>query len=199
MTNFPKERKTKEPKNQEGQEYRRAKKHIMNRKRRRKKMRTTWKHTKCTANLMSTGMYISDTIVKYGSPNSPRQTLYSLAHDSKIVNLPGSAFPIKKATTTRNKTKIRNSIKDMIMSILKLLRGALKIINDTINMRNKNIRIITKMVLKVCTHLLGDHISAKNTKTYWSPKKCKDCDLCKQCGPKPLCPFCNIELIGPIK
>ena len=162
-------------------------------KRRRKKKikETTRKRSKCIASLiltMLTGTYISDTLVKYGSPNSPRQTLYSLAHDSIMVNLTGSAFPIKRATTTRDRTKIRKDIKNMVTSILKFLRSTLKIIQDIINVRNENIRTITKEVIRGWTHLLGDRISGENTRTYWSPTKCEDCDLCNQCGPKPICP-----------
>ena len=178
------------------------KKHMGGWKRRRKKKlkETTWKRSKCIASLiltMLTGTYISDTLVLYGSPNSPRQTLYSLAHDTRIVNLPGSAFPIKRATTTRNKTKIRNDIKNMITSMLKLLRSTQKLIQDIINIRSKNIRTLIKAAIKKWIHLLEDHISAKYTNTSWTLTKCGDCNLCKQCGPKPMCPFCNMELIGP--
>ena len=145
LTNFPKERKLEEQDSQEEREHPRPKKHIVGWKRRRKnkKQKLTWTRTKCATNLilaMLTGTYISDTLDKYGSPNSPRQTLYSLAHDLRIVNLPGSAFPIKRATTTRNRTKIRNDIKHMITSILKLLRITLRIAQDIINMSNKHIR-----------------------------------------------------------
>ena len=180
------------------------KKYMGGRKRRRKKKikETTWKRSKCIASLiltMLTGTYISDTLVKYGSPNSPRQTLYSLAHDPIMVNLTGSAFPIKRATTTRDRTKIRKDIKNMVTSILKFLRSTLKIIQDIINVRNENIRTIIKEVIRGWTHLLGDRISAENTRTYWSPTKCEDCDLCNQCGPKPMCPYCCIELIGLIE
>ena len=83
--------------------------------------------------------------------------------------------------------------------MLKLLRNTLKIIQDIINWRNKNIRSLTKEIIRKWTHLLGDRISANNTKTLWSPTKCEDCDLCKQCRPKPMCPFCNMELIGPVE
>ena len=204
LTNFPKERKLEEQVNRvnrEEREHPKPKKHMEGWKRRRKKKikETTWKRSKCIASLiltMLTGTYISDTLVKYGSPNSPRQTLYSLAHDPIMVNLTGSAFPIKRATTTRDRTKIRKDIKNMVTSILKFLRSTLKIIQDIINMRNENIRTIIKEVIRVWTHLLGDRISAENTRTYWSPTKCEDCNLCNQCGPKPMCPYCCIELIG---
>ena len=131
-----------------------------------KDKKVTWIRTKCTIGLllaMLTGTYIADTLVKYGSPNSPRQTLYSLAHDSRISNLPGSAFPIKRATTTRNRTKTRKDIKHLITSISKLLKVNLRIIQDTINVRNKHMRTITREVIKKWIHLLGDHINAKNT------------------------------------
>ena len=197
MTNFQNERINL----QEGQEQKRAKRCILHRKWRRKKRRETWKSSKNTAKLilvMLVGMHISDSLVRHGSPNSQRQTLYSLAHDPEMVNLPGSAFPIKEATITRDITKIRNDIKRMIRSMIKLLRDVLSVIDDTIKMRNKTIRIVTKMVIKVWAHLLGDHINAKNTEAYWSPEKCKDCELCKLRGPRPLCPFCNMDLIGPV-
>ena len=123
-------------------------------------------------------------------------TIWSF-NDTRIVNLPGSAFPIKRATTTRNKTKIRKDIKNMITSMLKLLRSTQKLIQDIINVRSKNIRTLIKAAIKKWIHLLEDHISAKYTNTSWTLTKCGDCNLCKQCGLKPMCPFCNMELIGP--
>ena len=207
LTNFPKERILEEqvnPVNQEEGEHPEPKKHIGGWKRRRKKKvkEATWKCLKCITSLILTiliGIYISYTLIKYGSPNSPRQTLYSLAHDPIMVNLKGTDFPIKRATTTRDRTKIRKDIKNMVTSILKLLRSTLKIIQDIINVRNENIRTITKKVIRGWTHLLGDRISTENTRTYWSPTKCEDCDLCNQRGPKPICPYCCIELIGLIE
>ena len=203
LTNFPRESKTEEQDSQSVREHTRPKKHTEGWKRRKKqKWKPTWTRTKWSAKLILailTGTYISDTLVKYGSPNSPRQTLYSLAHDTRIVNLPGSAFPIKRATTNRNKTKIRNDIKNMITSMLKLLGSTQKIIQDIINVRNKNIRTLIKAAIKKWTHLLEDHKSAKYTNTSWPLIKCGDCDLCKQCGPKPMCPFCNMELICPVE
>ena len=200
LTNFPRESKTEEQDSQSVREHTRPKKHTEGWKRRKKqKWKPTWTRTKWSAKLILailTGTYISDTLVKYGSPNSPRQTLYSLAHDPIMVNLTGSAFPIKRATTTRDRTKIRKDIKNMVTSISKFLRNTLKIFQDIINVRNENIRTITKEVIKGWTHLLGDRISGKNTRTYWSPTKCEDCNLCNQCGPKPMCPYCCIELIG---
>ena len=199
LTNFPE--KLEEKESQEEREPPKSRKHIVGWMRRRKKKtrNLTWIGTKCTIGLilaMLTGTYIADTLVKYGSPNSPRQTLYSLAHDSRISNLPGSAFPIKRATTTRNRTKIRKDIRHLIISISKLLKVTLRIVQDIINVRNKYMRTITKKIIKKWIHLMGDHINAKNTQAYWSPSKCENCDLGKQRGPKPICPFCNIELIG---
>ena len=161
LTNFPRESKTEEQDSQSVREHTRPKKHTAGWKRRKKqKWKPTWTRTKWSAKLILailTGTYISDTLVKYGSPNSPRQTLYSLAHDTRIVNLPGSAFPIKRATTNRNKTKIRNDIKNMITSMLKLLGSTQKIIQDIINVRNKNIRTLIKAAIKKCYTLCSIH------------------------------------------
>jgi len=45
------------------------------------------------------------------SSHSTQKRLYSLAHDRKIINLPGSAFPIKIATGFRNTGKTKASYK----------------------------------------------------------------------------------------
>jgi hypothetical protein len=40
-----------------------------------------------------------------------QKRLYDLTHDSYAINLPGSAYPIKSATMTLNRKKIRDSKK----------------------------------------------------------------------------------------
>merc|ERR1712129_78406 len=66
----------------------------------------------------------------------------------------------------------------MLMALLKLAQQGRGIINDIISIRN--------------------YQGSGNTRTYWSPKYCENCDLCTQRGPRPLCPFCNIDLIGTV-
>merc|ERR1712086_835642 len=128
--------------------------------------------------------YRSEDRPMIGSPNNERQTLYCLAHDGGIVNRTGSAFPIKEATTTRNRTKIRKNMKVMLMAILKLTQQGLGIINDIISIRNYHIRNIVKTFLEVWAELLGTQKGSGNTRAHWSPKNCENCDLCKQRGPR---------------
>ena len=134
--------------------------------------------------IILTATYISDTLVRrsavnlkinyrsedrpmIGSPNNERQTLYCLAHDGGIVNRKGSAFPIKEATTTSNRTKIRKNLKVMLMALLKLAQQGRGIINDIISIRNYHIRNIVKTFLEVWAELLGTQINAENTRAYW--------------------------------
>jgi hypothetical protein len=51
---------------------------------------------------------ISTQSLTQNSANTQKR-LYNLAHDKTILNLPGSAFPIKIATMSRNRSKIRAS------------------------------------------------------------------------------------------
>ena len=101
---------------------------------------------------------------------------------------------------TTNRTKIRKDLKKLLNLMNSIFRNGKKFLDNVANVRSKTVRNITMMILKVWTFLLRANKGTKNTKektkTYWSPKNCGECDICEHRGPQPLCPYCNIELIG---
>ena len=130
----------------------------------------TWKYAEHTLKLILitlTAINMTDNIAKHCSPDNPIHTLkklqYSLAHDPKIVNKAGSDVPIRTATMTTNRKRIRKDLIKMIKSIINLFDRALKKIDNVINIRNNHLRNITRMVLKVWAHLMG--ISSNQNKT----------------------------------
>ena len=143
---------------------------------------------------------LTDTIAKHNNPDNPKHTfkrlLYSLTHDTIVTNSLGNDIPIKTATMTRNRSKIRKDLMNLINSLNSITQYGKRSLVNIVNVRNKNVRNITIMILKVWTFLLGAHINPKKTKAYWSPKNCGECDICEHRGPQSLCPYCNIELIG---
>jgi hypothetical protein len=80
--------------------------HIRNKKP--PKWRITWWVLKC---ILLTAIITSETLQsrKSGGGENTQKILYDLTHDRKILNLPGSAYPIKAATMTMNRKKIRDS------------------------------------------------------------------------------------------
>ena len=203
LTNFPKGR------NYEYQgalfplKNKRYAKYPRNWKRKKKKRKYTWKYAEHTFKLILitlTAINMTDNIAKHCSPDNPIHTLkklqYSLAHDPKIVNKAGSDVPIRTATMTTNRKRIRKDLIKMIKSIINLFDRALKKIDNVINIRNNHLRNITRMVLKVWAHLMGISSNQNKTRTPWSTRNCERCDICARKGPQTWCPFCNIELIG---
>ena len=121
-----------------------------------------------------------------------------------ITNNLRNDIPIRSATMTRNRSKIRKDLNNLIKSLNSITEYAKKLLVNTINVRNKDMRNIAKMISKVWTHILRKvwtffqrtHTNPKKTEEYWSPKNCGECDICVQRGPQSLCPYCNAELIG---
>ena len=198
LTNFPKERNNEEP-----GEPTFPKKPLRNWKKR----KHGWEYSKCMTRLILVAMVaanLATTIAKHSNPNNPKHTftklLYSLAHDATATNQPGSDVPIRMATMTRDRTKIRKDLENLISSLNSITKQGKKLFDNIVNVRNKTVRNIATMILKVWTHLLKAQKNPKKsrdkTKTYWSPTNCGDCDICEQRGPQSLCPYCNIELIG---
>merc|ERR1712083_746788 len=136
-------------------------------------------------------------IAKHSDPENPVHTLdkllYSLAHD---MNRPEYDIPIKRATTTTNRKRIREDILSMIKSITKLIQQLMNTADNIINVRCGQLRTITKMIIRVWTKLLGAHPKPKRKLDHWSTRNCGECGICVREGPHPLCLFCNIELIG---
>ena len=205
ITNFPKER---------DQEIRRehipplpkissADRHRGDWKRKKKRKAHSWKYTKYVANLVMTtliAMDMTNNIAKHSDPENPIYTLkklqYSLAYDTKTKYTLGSDIPIKTATTTSNKKKIREDLKNMIRSMFHLMKYGGNLLDNIINVRQENVRNIVKSIIKAWTQLLGAHLTPKKTQTHWPTSNCEECDICVPKGPQPTCPFCNIELIG---
>ena len=73
---------------------------------------------------------ISTQSLTLSSANTQKR-IYNLAHDKTIVNLPGSAFPIKIATRTRNRSKIRASYTSWIRQCERIRKWETKTIEDT--------------------------------------------------------------------
>ena len=204
LTNFPKGRNNENqeahhpPKNKRTAMYPRNWK-----KKRKKKRKYSWQHAKHTFKLILitlTAMNMTDNIAKHCSPDNPIHTLkrllYSLALDPITINKQGSDVPIKTATMTTNRKRIRKDLMNMIKSITDLIDQTLKKIDNVINARNKDLRNITKMVLRVWSHLLGVHPNKRKPQTPWSTRTCGECNICVRTGPQSWCLFCNIELIG---
>ena len=72
------------------------------------KWRITWWVLKC---LLLTAIITCETTQsrKTGGEENTHTRQYDLTHDRKILNLPGSAYPIKTATMTMNRKRIRDS------------------------------------------------------------------------------------------
>ena len=83
-------------------------------KRKIKVRKTSWKFLKWGLRSMSMFTVFTTSTQRTQSSYSTHKRLYTLAHDKKIINHPGSAFPIKIATGTRNKGKIKASYKSWI-------------------------------------------------------------------------------------
>ena len=96
---------------------------------------------------------LSDTIAKLNNPDNPKHTfkrlLYSLAHDTMVTNNPGNDIPIRTATMTRNRSKIRKDLMNLINSLNSITKYGKKSLDNIVNVRNKDVRNITKMILKV--------------------------------------------------
>ena len=91
---------------------------------RKRRKKHEWRHTKCMTKLILVAMEainLSDTIAKLNNPDNPKHTfkrlLYSLAHDTMVTNNPGNDIPIRTATMTRNRSKIRKDLKNLINSL----------------------------------------------------------------------------------
>ena len=202
LTNFPKERNNEEPRE-----------HVFSKKRNlmrllrswggRRRRKCEWRYIKCMTKLALAAMvatHLADAIAKHNNPDNPKHTfkrlLYSLAHDAAITNSIGNDVPIKAATMSRNRTKIRKDLINLINSLYSINQYGKKSFDNIVNVRNENMRNITKKIIKAWTILLRTHINPMKTKAYWSPKNCGECDICEHRGPQSLCPYCNIELIG---
>ena len=203
LTNFPKERDNEEPRVHMLPKNRKLMRLPRNWGGRKRRKKHEWRHTKCMTKLILVAMEainLSDTIAKLNNPDNPKHTfkrlLYSLAHDTMVTNNPGNDIPIRTATMTRNRSKIRKDLKNLINSLNSITEYGKKTLDNIVNVRNKDVRNVTKMILKVWTFLLRTHTNPKKTKEYWSPKNCGECDICDQRGPQSLCPYCNVELIG---
>ena len=203
LTNFPKGRDHEKQRVSAPLKNKRIARYPRNWKRRKKKRKYTWKLTKRMTKLTLitlTAMDLTDNIAKYSDPENPIHTLkgllYSLAHDPRMINKPGSDIPIRTATMTNNKKRIRKDLQHLIKSMLALIQQGLITIDNIINVRNESMRNITKMILKVWTHFLGTHPKRKKTKPQEPPRNCGECDICVGKGPQSLCPLCNIDLIG---
>jgi hypothetical protein len=72
------------------------------------KWRITWWVLKCIL-LTAIITYKTNQSRLSGGEDNMQTRQYDLTHDSKIINLPGSAYPIKAATMTMNKKRIRDS------------------------------------------------------------------------------------------
>ena len=209
LTNFPKERNIEEPRVQTLAEHRNLMRQLRGWGRR--KRRANWQLARCTAKLtlaMLVTINLTDTIAQLSNPENPKHAfsklLYSLTHDKLIVNNPGSDIPIRPATMTRNRSRIRKELEDLIKSLNSIIKSGMKSLNNILNVRNDDVRNITKMISKVWTFLLRKmwtlftrtHTESKKPEEHWSLKNCEECDICVPRGPQPQCPLCNAELIG---
>ena len=203
LTNFPKGGNQEIERASIPRKNKRIARYPRNWKRRKKKRKHTWRLTKRMVKLTLitlTAMDLADNIAKHSNPENPIKTfrglLYSLAHDPRLINKPGSDLPIRTSTMTNNKKRIREDLKYTIKSILALIQQGMKTIDNVLNVRNENMRNITKMTLKVWTYLLGAHNRRKKTRPQKPNRSCGECDICVGKGPQSLCPFCNIDLLG---
>ena len=95
-----------------------------------------------------------------------------------ITNNLRNDIPIRSATMTRNRSKIRKDLNNLIKSLNSITEYAKKLLVNTINVRNKDMRNIAKMISKVWTHILRKvwtffqrtHTNPKKTEEHWSPK-----------------------------
>ena len=159
LTNFPKERNIEEPIVQTLAEHRNLMRQLRGWGRR--KRRANWQLTRCTAKLtlvMLVTINLTDNIVQLSNPENPKHAfsrlLYSLTHDQLIINNPGSDIPIRPATMTRNRSRIRKELEDLIKSLNSIIKSGMKSLNNILNVRNDDVRNITKMISKVWTFLL---------------------------------------------
>ena len=163
LTNFPKERNNEEP-----GEPTFPKKPLRNWKKR----KHGWEYSKCMTRLILVAMVaanLATTIAKHSNPNNPKHTftklLYSLAHDATATNQPGSDVPIRMATMTRDRTKIRKDLENLISSLNSITKQGKKLFDNIVNVRHKTVRNIAAMILKVWTHLLKARKTRRNRGT----------------------------------
>ena len=162
LTNFPKERN-----HEEKRKNLNPKKLLRNWKKR----KYGWRHTECLTKLVLAALlaiHLVDSITKHSDPENPIHTfkrlLYSLAHDTTITNNSGTDVPIKPATMTTNRTKIRKDLKKLLNLLNSIIRNGKKSLDNVANVRSKTVRNITMMILKVWTFLLRTHRGTKNKK-----------------------------------
>ena len=185
LTNFPKERNNEEPRVQTYPENRNLIRILRNWGGRKRRGKYEWRYTRCMTKLILATMvatHLTDTITKLNNPDNPKHTftrlLYSLAHDAMITNNLGNDIPIRSATMTRNRSKIRKDLKNLIKSLNSITEYGKKSLDNIVNVRNKDVRNITKMISKVWTYLLRKvwtffqrtHTNPKKTEEHWSPK-----------------------------
>ena len=100
-------------------------------KRKIKVRKTSWKFLKWGLKSMSMLTVFTISTQRTQSSYSTQKRLYTLAHDKKIINHPGSAFPIKIATGTRNKGKTKASYKSWIRQCEKIRKWETKTTENT--------------------------------------------------------------------
>ena len=83
---------------------------VNTRGKKKKKKKTTWRFANWTFKfLFLISVFTTSTLSLTQNSANTQKRLYNLTHDITILNLPGSALPIKVATMSRNKSKIRAS------------------------------------------------------------------------------------------
>mgnify|MGYP001184610752 FL=1 len=123
-----------------------------------------------------------------------------------MANELGSDNPIRPATMTRNRTRIRKELEKLIKTLNLMIESGMESLLNILNVRNDSARNITKMIAKVWTFLPRKMMTpftrtnpgSKKKADNWSPKNCGECDICVPKGPQSQCPLCNAELIGPV-
>ena len=156
LTNFPKERNNEEPREHVLSKKRNLVRLLRNWRGRKRRKKYEWRYAKCMTKLILAVMVainLTDTIAKLNNPDNPKHTfkrlLYSLAHDTMITNILGNDIPIRTATMTRNRSKIRKDLMNLINSLNSITKYGKKSLDNIVNVRNKDVRNITKMILKV--------------------------------------------------
>jgi hypothetical protein len=82
----------------------------VNTRKKKKKKKTTWRFVNWTLKfLFLISVFTTSTLSLTQNSANTQKRLYNLTHDITILNLPGSALPIKVATMSRIKSKIRAS------------------------------------------------------------------------------------------
>ena len=80
---------------------------------------------------------LTDTIAKLNNPDNPKHTfkrlLYSLTHDTIVTNSLGNDIPIKTATMTRNRSKIRKDLMNLINSLNSIIQYGKKSLDNIVN------------------------------------------------------------------